>query len=87
MDTNIIILVLAGLVAFGLIYRSVSSKPEKTTGGGTSPTTPTQPDQSELMSLTKDQLVEMASDLGVSVPKSANKARIVQTIINMSNPN
>ena len=49
MDTNMIILILAGLVAFGLIYRSVSSKPEKTTGGGTSPTTPTQPDQSELM--------------------------------------
>jgi hypothetical protein len=39
------------------------------------------------MSLTKAQLVERASDLGVSVPKSANKARIVQTIINMSNPN
>ena len=34
MDTNMIILILAGLVAFGLIYRSVSNKPEKTTGGG-----------------------------------------------------
>ncbi len=37
MDTNAIILALAGLVVFGLIYRSASSKPEKTTGGGSSP--------------------------------------------------
>ena len=33
MDTNMIILILAGLVAFGLIYRSVSNKSEKTSGG------------------------------------------------------
>lgn len=84
MDTNMIILVLAGLVAFGLIYRSVSSKPEKTTGGGSpSPV----PDQEQLMSLTRAQLVEIVEGLGATVPKSHSKAKIVQTIINLSNPN
>lgn len=84
MDTNAIILALAGLVVFGLIYRSASSKPEKTTGGGsTSPL----PNQDELMALTRAQLVEIVEGLGATVPKSHTKAKIVQTIINLSNPN
>ena len=84
MDTNAIILALAGLVVFGLIYRSASSKPEKTTGGGSpSPL----PNQDELMALTRAQLVEVAEGLGATVPKSHSKAKIVQTIINLSNPN
>jgi hypothetical protein len=84
MDNNMIILVLAGLVALGLIYRSVSRKPEKTTGGGsspTTPTTPTQPDQADLMSLTRAQLVVMAEELGLMVPKSYTKSRIVKMIL------
>lgn len=85
MDTNAIILALAGLVVFGLIYRSASSKPEKTTGGG-SPA-PSVPDQEELMALTRAQLVEIVEGLGATVPKSHSKAKIVQTIINLSNPN
>lgn len=74
MDTSMIILVLAGLVVFGLIYRSVSSKPEKTTGGGsTQPTTPSQPD---LTSLSKAELIETAERNGVMVRKSWSKSRI-----------
>ena len=84
MDTNMIILVLAGLVAIGLIYRSVSSKPEKTTGGGSSSPVP---DQEQLMALTRAELVEIAEGLGATVPKSHSKAKIVQGIINLSNPN
>lgn len=83
MDTNTIILILVGLVAVGLIYRSVSSKPENTTGE--SQPTPSQPDQEQLLSLTKAQLVELASDLDVTVVKSHTKSKIVQTIINASN--
>ena len=79
MDTNAIILILAGLVVFGLIYRSVSSKPEKTTGGGS--TRPTVPSQPELQSLTKAQLIEKANDLGLTVPTSYTKTKIIQMII------
>lgn len=86
MDTNAIILALAGLVVFGLIYRSVSSKPEKTTGGGAPAPAPV-PDQEQLMSLTRAELVEVVEGLGATVPKSHSKAKIVQTIINLSNPN
>lgn len=86
MDTNAIILALAGLVVFGLIYRSVSSKPEKTTGGG-APTPSPVPDQEQLMSLTRAELVEIVEGLGATVPKSHSKAKIVQAIINLSNPN
>lgn len=85
MDTNAIILALAGLVVFGLIYRSASSKPEKTTGGG-SPS-PDTPDQEQLMALTRAELVEIVEGLGATVPKSHSKTKIVQTIINLSNPN
>ena len=84
MDTNMIILILAGLVAFGLIYRSVSNKPEKTTGGGS---TPSVPDQEQLLSLKRAELVEIAEGLGATVPKSHSKAKIAQSIINLSNPN
>lgn len=87
MDTNMIILILAGLVVFGLIYRSVSNKPEKTTGGGGNPSTPSQPDQEQLLSLKRAELVEIAEGLGATVPKSHSKAKIVQAIINLSNPN
>ena len=86
MDTNAIILGLAGLVVLGLIYRSVSSKPEKTTGGGAPAPAPV-PDQEQLMSLTRAELVEVVEGLGATVPKSHSKAKIVQTIINLSNPN
>lgn len=86
MDTNAIILALAGLVVFGLIYRSVSSKPEKTTGGGAPAPAPV-PDQEQLMSLTRAELVEVVEGLGATVPKSHSKTKIVQTIINLSNPN
>lgn len=78
MDTSMIILVLAGLVVFGLIYRSVSSKPEKTTGGGSAPT---QPSQEELLSLSKVELLEMADSLSLSPAKSLTKTKIVQMII------
>ena len=78
MDTNMIILALAGLVALGLIYRSVSSKPEKTTGGGS---VPVQPPQEDLMALTRAQLVLMAEELGLVVPKSYTKSKIVQMIL------
>jgi hypothetical protein len=89
MDTNAIILALAGLVVFGLIYRSASSKPEKTTGGGSSPSPSPSPvpNQEELMALTRAQLVEIAEGLGATVPKSHSKTKIVQGIINLSNPN
>ena len=91
MDTNAIILALAGLVVFGLIYRSASSKPEKTTGGGSSPSPSPSPspvpNQEELMALTRAQLVEIVEWLGATVPKSHSKTKIVQTIINLSNPN
>ena len=87
MDTNTIILALAGLVVFGLIYRSASSKPEKTTGGGSSPSPSPVPNQEELMALTRAQLVEIVEWLGATVPKSHSKTKIVQTIINLSNPN
>ena len=73
MDTNAIILALAGLVVFGLIYRSASNKPEKTTGGGGNPSTPSQPD---LVNLSKAELIETAERNGVIVRKSWNKARI-----------
>ena len=86
MDTNAIILALAGLVVFGLIYRSVSSKPEKTTGGGAPAPAPV-PDQEQLMSLTRAELVEIVEGLGATVPKSHSKTKIVQAIINLSNPN
>ena len=78
MDTSMIILVLAGLVAVGLIYRSVSSKPEKTTGGGSAPT---QPSQEELMKSTRAELVLMAEDLGFVVPTSYTKLKIVNMIL------
>lgn len=68
-----IILILAGLVVFGLIYRSVSSKPEKTTGGGVTRPTPSQPD---LTNLSKAELIETAESNGVVVRKSWNKSRI-----------
>lgn len=88
MDTNAIILALAGLVVFGLIYRSVSSKPEKTTGGGAPAPAPAPvPNQEQLMSLTRAELVEIVEGLGATVPKSHSKTKIVQTIINLSNPN
>lgn len=88
MDTNMIILVLAGLVVFGLIYRSVSNKPKKTTGGGSpSPAPSPVPDQEQLMTLKRAELVEIVEGLGATVPKSHSKAKIVQTIINLSNPN
>ena len=86
MDTNAIILGLAGLVVLGLIYRSVSSKPEKTTGGGAPAPSPV-PDQEQLMSLTRAELVEIVEGLGATVPKSHSKTKIVQAIINLSNPN
>ena len=73
MDTNMIILILAGLVAFGLIYRSVSNKPEKTTGGGSTRPTPSQPD---LTNLSKAELIETAERNGVVVRKSWSKSRI-----------
>lgn len=78
MDTNAIILALAGLVVFGLIYRSVSSNPEKTTGG--SPT-PSPYDQEALESLTKYQLIEVAQSLGIEPRASWTKAKIIQAII------
>ena len=88
MDTNAIILALAGLVVLGLIYRLASSKPEKTTGGGSpSPSPSPVPNQEELMALTRAQLVEIVEGLGATVPKSHSKTKIVQTIINLSNPN
>lgn len=80
MDTNTIILILAGLVVVGLIYRSVSSKPEKTTGGGIAPT-PTLPSQEELMKSTRAELVLMAEDLGFVVPTSYTKLKIVNMIL------
>jgi hypothetical protein len=76
MDTNMIILILAGLVALGLIYRSVSSKPEKTTGGGR-PTNPSQPD---LVNLSKAQLIDTAETKGIVVRKSWSKSRIMTEI-------
>jgi len=80
MDTNAIILALAGLVVFGLIYRSASSKPEKTTRVG-----PAEPDPSprpipsprpNLENLSKNELIETAERNGVVVRKSWNKSRI-----------
>jgi len=72
MDTNTIILILAGLVGVGLIYRSVSNKPEKTTGGGVTRPTP----QPDLTNLSKAQLIETAEKNGVEVRKSWSKSRI-----------
>jgi hypothetical protein len=72
MDTNMIILILAGLVAFGLIYRSVSRKPEKTTGGGVTRPTP----QPDLTNLSKAELIQTAESNGVVVRKSWSKSRI-----------
>lgn len=78
MDTNAIILALAGLVVFGLIYRSVSSKPEKTVANAPEPSPY---DQEALESLTKNQLIEVANSLGVEVRASWTKSKIIQVII------
>lgn len=81
MDANTIILVLAVLVAAGLIYRSVSSKPEKTNGGGGISPSPEVPDLvSELNSMTKAELLESAELNGIVVRKSWSKSRISSEI-------
>ena len=80
MDTNAIILILVGLVMFGLIYRSVSHKPEKTTRDGTAEPAPSpRPVPSprpDLTNLSKAELIETAESNGVVVRKSWNKSRI-----------
>lgn len=78
MDTNAIILALAGLVAFGLIYRSVSKEAETTVANAPEPSPY---DQEALESLTKNQLIEVANSLGVEVRASWTKAKIIQAII------
>ena len=78
MDTNAIILALAGLVAFGLIYRSVSKKAETTVVNAPEPSPY---DQEALGSLTKNQLIEVANSLGVEVRASWTKSKIIQVII------
>jgi len=81
MDANTIILVLAVLVAAGLIYRSVSSKPEKTNGGGGVSPSPEVPDLvSELNSMTKAELIESAELNDIVVRKSWSKSRIMTEI-------
>ena len=84
MDTNMIILILAGLVAFGLIYRSVSNKSEKTSGGTPEPKLY---DQEALESLTKNQLIEVAQSLGIEPKVSWTKAKLIQVIILEVNSN
>jgi len=79
-----IITIIAGLVAFGLLWRSVSTSPEKTTGGQPEPS-PYDPEVLE--NLTKAQLLEVGNSLGLELPKSWTKARLVQAIINATNPN
>lgn len=97
MDTNAIILILAGLVVFGLIYRSVSSKPEKKTKVGAAEPAPSPrpepspasvPEISEptsqdemMMKSTRAELVLMAEEMGLTVPKSYTKTRIVRMIL------
>ena len=80
MDTNAIILILVGLVMFGLIYRSVSNKPEKTTRVGTAEPAPSpRPVPSprpDLTNLSKAELIETAESNGVVVRKSWNQSRI-----------
>lgn len=83
MDTNMIILVLAGLVALGLIYRSVSNKPNKTTGGTPEPSPY---DQEALEGLTKNQLIEVAQSLGIEPKVSWTKAKLIQVIILEADP-
>ena len=73
-----IILILAGLVAVGLIYRSVSNKPEKTTGNAPQPSPY---DQEALESLTKNQLIEVAQSLDIEPRVSWTKAKLIQVII------
>ena len=79
-----IITIIAGLVAFGLIWRSVSTSPEKTTGGQPEPS-PYDPEALE--NLTKVQLLEVGNSLGLELPKSWTKAKLVQAIINATNSN
>ena len=74
MDTNAIILILVGLVMFGLIYRSVSNKPEKPTRVGTAEPAPSP--RPDLTNLSKAELIETAESNGVVVRKSWNKSRI-----------
>ena len=78
METNAIWVVLAALIAFALIYRSASSKPEKTT---TNAPEPSPYDQEALESMTKSQLLEVAQSLGLEPKVSWTKAKIIQTII------
>lgn len=106
MDTNAIILILVGLVVFGLIYRSVSSKPEKKTKVGAAepdpsprpvpsprpePSPASVPEISEptsqdemMMRSTRAELVLMAEEMGLTVPKSYTKTRIVRMILSQA---
>lgn len=79
-----VITIIAALVAFGLLWRSISTSPEKTTGGQPEPSPY---DPKALENLTKAQLLEVSDSLGLTLPKSWTKAKLVQAIINATNPN
>ncbi len=73
-----VITIVACLVAFGLIWRSISTSPDKTTTGAPEPSPY---DQESLQGLTKNQLIEVGKSLGLEPRVSWTKAKIIQVII------
>lgn len=78
METGAIVVVIAAVAIFAILWRVASNKDE-------SPRTPSQPSpqptQPDLESLTKAELLVVADDLGVEVRQSWTKAKIIQVII------
>lgn len=71
------------------VYLLVRSRMKSTSSGGNSTPTPTPtptptttvPSQDSLLALTRVELVEKAESLGLTVPKSYTKGKIVNMII------
>ena len=78
METGAIVVVIAAVAIFAILWRVASNKDETPR---TPPQPSPQPTQPELESLTKAELLEVAADLGVEVRASWTKAKIIQVII------
>lgn len=97
MDSNAIWVVLGALVLLGLIWRSASTRGKSTIkspepGPGNQNPSETIPGfdievagrnamQIQLMDLSKSQLANVATELGIQVRSSWNKSRIVDAIL------
>ena len=77
MDPISVGVIIAGLLIFAILWRTASSSSDKTP---TRPVDPNPYDQSALELLTKNQLIEVAKNLGLEPRVSWTKAKIIQVI-------